>query len=185
MNAETEITLDQYYTAVIEDIKSAFPVFNTVEFDRGDIDTNAPTLPALLLEITEFEDDDSDLQTEAWHCLAHVDIRVLLSFKTPNAKLECRKLAVALAHWLRFKRFTHPDKPDKKLPTGPVLLTGCYLDDFDELENFEVWRIEFTQAMTIGPSVFVEEGETPSQIYSSFSPDIGSGKEDIYSEVTA
>ena len=184
MNADTEITLDKYYAAVIADIREAFPVFNTVEFDRGEIETNAPLLPACLLEISEFEDGD-DLQTEAWHCLAHVDIRILLSFKTPNAKLACRKLAVALAHWLRFRRFTHPDNLDKKLPTGPVLLTGCYQDEFDDLENYEVWRIEFTQAMTFGASVFTDEGVIPDQVYSGISPAIGSENENAYIEVTA
>lgn len=184
MNAETEITLDQYYSAVVSDIAAAFPVFQTIEFDREDIDTNAPQLPACLLEITEFEDNDNDYQTGAWHCLANVEMRILVSFKTENAKLECRKLAVALAHWLRFKRFTHPSDPQKKLPTGPALLTGCYLDDFDELENYEVWRVEYTQAMTFGPSVWTDDGVTPTQVYAGFSPDIGSGNENDYTELT-
>lgn len=184
MNADTETTLDQFYAAVVNDIRAAFPVFATVEFDREDRE-NIP-LPAVLLEISEFEDaNDMDPGSEQWSVDARVEALVLLGFREAAVKMEVRKAATALAVWLRKRRFSHPSKPGKKLPTGEVRLQGCYKDDFNpELDQYEIWRVEWTQNMTLGPSVWAGEtdGTTPTPVY-SWAPAIGTGNEDQYNEL--
>ena len=186
MNADTQITLDQYYAAVVTDISGCFPVFRTVEFDRGDMDRQPPPVPACLLEITEFEDDgENDPGTGSWQCNARVEARIIFGFRTERVKLQCRKLATALAHFLRMRRFGHPEKPASALPTGPALLTGCYEDEFSpELYKYEVWRVEWIQNMTFGPSIWNEDGEAPKRIHSGFAPDIGTGNESRYDTIS-
>lgn len=185
MNADTQITLDQYYAAVVSDISARFPVFGTVEFDRGDIERKHLPVPACLLEITEFEDDgENDPGTEAWQCNARVEARIVFGFRTERVKLQCRKLATALAHFLRLRRFGHPEKPGTKLPTGAAMLVGCYEDDFSPvLDKYEVWRVEWIQNMTFGPSIWNDEGETPDKVYVGIAPDIGKGNEGQYTQI--
>lgn len=175
-----EVTLDQFYDAVVADIREAFPEFATVEFDRED--RKDISLPAVLLEITEFEDNaPGDPQTEQWAAMARIEANVIFGFRTPALKLKIRKAATALALWLRYRRFKHPDQPGKALPTGPALVGGCYKDDFEpELDQFEVWRVEWNQELTLGASVWDENGTTPTDPLVGFSPNIGIGHEADY-----
>ncbi|MNT22077.1 hypothetical protein D3C72_1574490 [compost metagenome] len=88
--------------------------------------------------------------------------------------------------WLRKRRFKHPTEAGKALPTGPVQLVGCYKDDFEpELDQYEVWRIEWHQVMHLGVSVFAGEtdGVTPGKPLYSWAPQIGNGHADDYTEV--
>lgn len=199
MNADTEITLDQYYRAVVADIRAAFPVFRIVEFDRDDI-SRAPLektdLPACLLEITEFEDDaENDMGTGQWFCAARVEARIVVSFREEKENFTVRDMAVALATWIRKRRFSHPDilpdpdKPDEKrlaLPTGAAQVEGAYEDSFSpQLDQYAVWRVEWTQQMTFGASSWkwMGEGEMPANIYSGFKPGIGEGNQDQYMQI--
>lgn len=184
MNAQTTITLDQYYTAVVADIKAAFPLFVTVEFDRED--RSKLPLPACLLEIPAFDDaEDEDPGTEQWACDARVELRVLLPFNDDAVKLECRKLATAIAVWLRKRRFNHPTEAGKALPTGAAKVVAAEKDDFDPtLDKFDVWRVDFVQRMHFGASVFDgETGTSPANPVYSYAPEIGTGNEDEYTPV--
>lgn len=185
MNANTEITLDQFYAAVTADIKAAFPAYVTVEFDREDRETIP--LPAILLEIKDFEDaSDKDPGTGQWSTNARVEAYVILNFRTDAVKLEVRKAATALAVWLRLRHFSNPDAPGKALPTGPVELIGARKDDFEpELDQYEVWCVDWNQNLQLGISVYDGEtdGTTPGKPLYSWAPEIGQGHEDNYSEV--
>lgn len=182
MDADTQITLDQFYAAVTADIREAFPDFATVEFDREDRTFKAADLPACLLEISEFEDaDEHDPGTEQWATVARIEARVILGFRLENVKLEVRKAATALSVWLRRRRFRHPTRAGKALPTGQVMLAGCYKDDFSpDLDEFEVWRVEWSQTMHLGVSVFQPGEAVPWQPVYSWVPDVGFGHEDDY-----
>lgn len=182
MDAQTQITLDQFYAAVTADIQAAFPAFVTVEFDRED--RKEVPLPAVLLEISEFDDaNEIDPGTEQWATTARVEAYVILGFRTAGVKLEVRKAATALAVWLRKRRFHHPDFPGGTLPSGEVQLVGAYKDDFEpELDQFEVWRVEWHQVMHLGATAFPAGGTTPSTPLFSWAPEIGNGHADDYTE---
>lgn len=185
MDAQTQITLDEYYVAAVADIRAAFPQFVTVEFDREDRELKADDLPACLLEIDEFEDaPDRDPQTEQWATMARVNARVVLGFRTGAVKMEVRKAATSLAVWMRKRRFRHPTKPGEALPTGAAEVAGCYRDDFSpELDQFEVWRLEWLQIMHLGATAFPAGGTVPTNPVFSWAPAIGYGHEQDYSEL--
>jgi hypothetical protein len=180
----TQVTLDSYYAGVTAAIKAAFPQFRTVEFDRED--REALPLPACLLSISEFEDAaEADAGTGQWSTLAHVQAHVILGFRETRVHLAVRKAATSLAVWLRLKRFPDLDKPGKTLPTGPALVTGCYEDDFHpELDKYEVWRVEFLQALDLGLDVWAadNEGVTPVPVFGHV-PDVGVGAEECYRDL--
>lgn len=184
MNTNTTITLDQFYAAVMADIKEAFPAYATVEFDREDR-TNIP-LPAVLLEVSGFEDDsENDPGTGQWQANARVEAYVILNFREDQVKLNVRMAATALALWLRMRRFKHPIIAGKALPTGAVRLVEVQKDDFTpELDQYEVWRIEWMQSMQFGVSLYAGEndGVTPGHPLYSWAPEIGNGHAEDYSE---
>jgi len=176
------IDLQDYYAAVVAAIQAQFPGFKTVEFDREDRDPRTLQVPACLLTITEFEDAaDQDPGTEQWPTVARVEAQVILGFREPAVNLAVRKAATSLAVWLRYRRFPDLNDPPKTLPTGAAMVQGVFLDDFSpELDQFQVWRVEWLQHMDLGASVFAEEpGPTPTPFF-SWSPLIGTGNEQHY-----
>ena len=192
-NANTEIDLGVLHDAIVADIKAAFPGLVTVEFYREDRKELAK--PACLLELTEMDGlADEDPGTEQLAVMAKFEAELVIGFRAVDgvkAKQSIRVLAAALAAWLRKRRWTNPDDPDKKLPTGPAEVIGAYQDDFtvmgrqqeQALDQFEVWRVEWQQIVHLGNTVWTDEGTTPSKVYSGCSPDIGIGHEDDYAQV--
>jgi hypothetical protein len=68
-------------------------------------------------------------------------------------------------------------------PIGPAQVIGCYQDDFNsELDQYEVWRVEWTQEMHFGSTIWTDDGDVPNEIRVAFSPDIGS-EEDYHAIV--
>jgi len=185
-DATTEVTLDQVHAAIVQRIHEQFPSFNLVEFYRGDDPTEdedargrdilrPAQLPAVLLELGEFDQNlDTDPGTEQLAVQARFAARIVLPFRTPHAKLEVRKAAAALAVWLRFQRFG--------LPIGGAQAINARPDDFSpELDQFEVWRVEWAQEIHLGTSVWNWADETtPGNPVFSWSPDIGYGHEGDY-----
>lgn len=191
MNANTEIELAVLHDAIVADIKAQFPDLVTVEFYRaeegqGDDERKTLPVPACLLELSEMTTDpDRDPGTEQLAVTATFEARLIIdSFKTLNAKLSIRVLAAAFSAWLRLRRWNNPAVPGKCLPTGPAYVIGAYPDDFSpELDRYEVWRVEWQQEIHLGSTVWNDEGVTPSIPVFSWSPAIGPGHEDDYTEV--
>jgi hypothetical protein len=184
MNANTEVELGALHDAIVRDIQTAFPDLATVEFYRDDR-KNLPA-PACLLDLVEFEPSpEDDPGTEQLAVLAKFEASLVLGFRTDKAKLSARKLAAAFAAWLRLRRWSHPTEAGKKLPTGPAVVTGCFKDDFSpELDQFEVWTVEWSQIVHLGNTVWTDEGTTPTTVMAGFSPRIGAGEESEYTQVT-
>ncbi|QOE32742.1 hypothetical protein CPT_Mano_009 [Achromobacter phage Mano] len=186
-DANTEVDLQVFHDAIVADIKAAFPDLKTVEFYR-EIDERADgmPLPALLLEISEMPaSDEDDPQTMQWPTMARIEARVVMGFRTPQVKIAVRKMAGALAVWLRRRRFNDPANPGRKLPTGPAQVVGCFRDEFEpNLDRYEVWRVEWDQQLDLGESVWKPDGTpVPSQPVFSWVPDIGDGNADKYQDV--
>src|SRR5690606_27856540 len=111
-----EVGLDALHAAIVADIKAAFPALATVEFYRETSDRVRLELPACLLELSEMElAEDEDPGTEQTAVEARFEARLIIGFRTPDAKVEIRKLAGAFAAFLRHRRWTDPNDPPKKL----------------------------------------------------------------------
>lgn len=155
-NANTVTTLDVVHDGIVLAIKAQFPDIKTVEAYR--LDRKSLPLPACLIEMTEMEVDmDVDPGTEQLAVTARFEARLVLGFRqgSKNAKLEVRKLAAAVASFARLQRWG--------CPIGPADVIGAYPDDFDpELEQYECWRVEWTNLIHIGESVWNwPPGDTP------------------------
>lgn len=186
-NAITNVSLDDLHEAIVRDIRAAFPALKTVEFYREESERKPPEpdqLPACLLELSEMEPSpEDDPGTEQLAVNARFEARVMIGFRTQKAKLEIRKLAAALAAWLRLRRWSHPTEPaPRTLPTGPAYVINIMPDDFEpELDRYEIWRVEWMQqTVHLGETVWTNDGVTPSTPLYSWSPDIGEGNADKY-----
>lgn len=171
----TELTLDALHQAVTDAIKAQFPSLATVEFYRED--RKGLTTPACLLDISEFEHaPDDDLGTGQMPWDARFEAEIVLDFRTPEAKLAARKLATALGSWLRMRRWAG-------IHTGAAHVIGCYKDDFkSELDQYEVWRVEWHQVIHLGVNELADDGTViiPTEILGSWMPDIGLAGKDKY-----
>lgn len=197
--AITDIDFSELETAIVRDIKAAFPALATVEFYREDR-TELP-LPAVLLELVEWErDGDKDPGTEQLPIIANFEAEIIIGFRRVEgrkAKAEVRRLVNALAAWMHNRRWRYPDgrlndsgKP-KTMPTGPVMVVGAYPDDFqgmetgrkgDKLDKYEVWRLPWQQSVNLGETVWTNDGVTPTTPLYSFAPETGIPNKDDYQE---
>jgi hypothetical protein len=174
----TEINFDTLHPAIVADIQAQFPGLATVEFYRED--RQAIPLPACILDLTEFEtaDEELDPQTGQLAVNARFEAELIMGFRDAKVKLELRKLAGAFAAWLRLRRWTGQ-------PAGAVQVVGCYKDEFNpRLDQYEVWRVEWTQVLHLGPTVWTNEGVVPTQILGSWRPEIGEANVDDYMPIT-
>lgn len=179
MNANTFVDIDALHDAIVDDIQAQYPDILTVEFYRTD-ERKGMQLPGIIIDLTEFEaEPDIDPGTEQLAVCARFEAEIIFGFRTPNVKREIRKFSAAFASWMRLRRFTRTN-----VHTGPAQVIGCYRDEFNpELDQYEVWRVEWTQVLHLGTSVWTNEGTVPSQVMAGYSPDIGSGHEQDYTKV--
>lgn len=173
MNANTEVTLDKVHDGILAAIRAQFPALRTVDAYR--LDRKSLPTPACLVELTEMEADMADDPgTEQLAVMARFEARFVLPFRqgAKNARLEVRKLAAAFAAFARLNRWG--------CPIGPAEVLGAFPDDFDpELDQFEVWRVEWQQVIHLGSTVWKDDGVVPVPV-ASWSPDIGPGHEADY-----
>lgn len=178
-NANTVTTLDAVHEGIVAAIKAQFPDLRTVEAYR--LDRNNLPVPACLIEMTEMDPAELDPGTEQQAVNARFEAKLVIGFRQglKNPKLEIRKLAAAIAAFIRLQRWG--------CPIGPAEFIGAYPDDFDpELDQFEVWRVEWRQIIHLGDSVWNDwnAGEPPSQLLVGFAPDVGTGNEAEYTQIT-
>lgn len=181
--APIEVTIAGYQGVICAQLQAAFPDFKLVEFDREETDRDeleATDLPALLLDFTEFEsvEDEDDRGTGQLPVRCRMEARVILPFNAAKAKTWARTMAAAIASWLRLKRFTA-----EGVRTEPARVIGAYRDDFAGQDRYVVWRVEWTQVIQIGTSIYAESPLPAPGIWFSFAPDIGLGHEPDYKPV--
>lgn len=168
-------TIDTLYSSITAAIQAQFPELVTVEFDCED--RKGLRLPACLLEITEMEnapDDDNGTGQLPMECRFTAEI--ILGFKTPKVKREIRKLAAAMAVWLRMRRWPG-------VPCNAARVIGAYTDEFrPELDQFEVWRVEWSQVVHMGAEDD-GDGQAATDVRASWSPRIGAAHEAEYKPI--
>lgn len=169
---DTEIDLDALTDAIVASIAAAFPVFQTVEAYREERRT-LPA-PACLVQLVDLEPaPDADPGTEQLAVTARFEAQVVLGFREPNARRAAPKLAAALALHIQRKRWG--------LPVEAATVTAIEPDDFSpELDQFEVWRVDWQQIVHIGQSVWTNDGILPTELLIGYAPDVGTGNEGDY-----
>lgn len=176
-NANTVTTLEAVHAGIVSAIAAQFPALQTVEAYR--LDRKSLPVPACLIELTEMDAvNDEDPGTEQQAVMARFEARLVIGFRqgAKNPRMEIRKLAAAVGAFVRLQRWG--------CPIGPAELIGIYQDDFDpELDQYEVWRVEWQQVIHLGETVWTDEGETPTMILASFSPAVGVEREAEYQPI--
>lgn len=175
----TECDLELLHATMETTIAAAFPALQRVTFDE--MDRQDMPLPCCILDCAEMDEnsDAPDNGTEQQALLARYEARFVIGMRTPSAKQEARKLATAFAAFLRKQLRWPPAK------CGPARVIGCYRDDFDpRLDQYEVWRVEWTHALDFGTSVWSGAGVVPTKLFLGFAPDIGIGHVPDYVQVT-
>ncbi len=176
MDANTEVSLDQVTDGIIATLATQFP---GVHVDAYRMDRKELPLPAILVELEEFEDaPDADPGTGQLAVMALFKALVVLHFKQDgdkNPKREVRNLAAAVAAFVRLKRWG--------CPIGPAHVTGAHPDDFHpELDQYEVWAVEWRQIIHLGETVW-KGGVRPQIVMLGIAPRIGPPHEPDYIQV--
>lgn len=132
--------------------------------------------PAILVQISELEPDpDNSPHTGQFSCLVHVEARVVLGYRTPKVRREVLKLAGALATFVQ----------DNRLGSewGHAIVLAVEPDEFaPQADKFDLWRVEWVHSADLGETYFVD-GDLVSEVYLSWSPDIGVPNEPAYERV--
>jgi hypothetical protein len=178
------IDLDILQDAIEADIRAAFPDLKTVEF-YGET-RSGMVLPACQLDLSEWDKYDTDPGTEQQPVMLRFEARFIIKgVSTKAAKRAIRKLAGAFTAFLYQRRWSDAARPGKTLVTGEAQLLGAYRDDFDaDLDQFEVWRVEWQQHVFLGASVWDGAGAAPEHVFVGIAPDIGIPHIDDYVELT-
>ena len=175
MDRDTTVTLDEVADGIVSTLQTQFADLH-VEAYRTDR-RNLP-VPACLVEMTEFEDYDTDPGTGQLAVMATFNALVVIGFRQPgkNPKREVRRLAGAVAAFARLQRWG--------CKIGPAEVLGAFPDDFDpDLDQYESWRVEWRQVIHLGETVWTNDGITPSVVKVSYSPLIGTAHEADYVQI--
>ncbi|QPB08622.1 hypothetical protein KB681_gp09 [Burkholderia phage Mica] len=181
MDANTDVDLDALHDAIVADIKAQFPDLQTVEFYRTEErkgGLEGLPLPAVILNLSEFEPDmEIDPGTQQLAVHARFEAEIIFGFRTPNVKRAIRKFSAAFAAWLRLRRWNG-------VRTGPAYVVSCGRSDFNpELDQYEVWCVEWTQPVHLGNTIWTNDGTVPTEVLAGWSPKIGTGHEADYDKV--
>jgi hypothetical protein len=169
------LDLDALHTAIVDRLAAQFPAMQTVAAYPGDRTTLRA--PAILVELEDFEGaPDDNPGTEQLPVVARFSARIVIGFRTANAKREIRKLAAAVGVFVHRNRWGQHVGPAEVLTITP--------DDFEPaLDQFEVWRVEWQQPLALGAGVWTNDGSIPTEVLFSVVPDIGPPNVDEYEPV--
>ena len=181
MDANTNVDLDALHDAIVADIKAQFPDIVTVEFYRTEERKGTLAglpLPAIILDLSEFEPDmEIDPGSEQLAVHARFEAEIIFGYRTPDVKRAIRKFAAAFSAWLRLRRWNG-------VRTGPAYVTSVHRSDFNpDLDQFEVWCVEWSQPVHLGNTIWTNDGTVPTDVFVGYSPDIGLGHKQDYEQV--
>lgn len=175
MNADDSISIDTLHENILAAIAGKFPDIRTVE-DYPD-DRRRVRVPAALVELVELAGaPDDDPGTGQLALQASFELRYVIGFRGHNQGRAIRSQIATLAH------FIHHNQWD--LPVEPAMVTACEPDEFSpELDQYVVWRIDWTQLVVIGENEWMQPGTTPETVWVGIAPDIGPEHVDDYTRV--
>ena len=168
--------LDALHQAILDSLANQFPQLKTVA-DYPD-DRKRIQVPAALLEMTELTPvQDEQSGTEQVVVDALFELRYIVGFRGSNQGRLIRRNVAAMAQHIHHQRWAHPIQPAQ--------LVVCEPDEFSpELDQYLVWRIEFTHQLFLGESVFIDDSALPEEVFVGVDPRTGPDWEDSYTRVT-
>lgn len=139
-----------------------------------------------LLELTELDPGDMDPGTEQQAMVARFQANFVVRGIRTDSKVAVRALAGSYAAFLRKQSRFQPDD----VLQGAARVLGCFKDDFEpELDQFEVWRVDWTQEVWLGVGTpwLPDPTITPAtlQVFVGFEPLVGPAYKDEYIDATA
>lgn len=171
---DTALDLDQLLDAIEASISAAFPEILLVRAFHDDR-RNLP-VPACLIDLIDLEPTDNP-GTGQFAAIVHIEASLIIGFREASAKRRVAKLAANVAHHAMGQRWG--------LPIAPAVITACAPSDFDpELDQYEVWAVEWQQEVHFGTSIWDNDGTQPGRVFIGLSPEIGPAHVEAYTEIT-
>lgn len=176
MNINTQVDLTALHAAIENAIKAQFPALATVEFYRED--RASIVTPACLLDLSEMDAaPEIDPGTGQLAVVAHFEAELILGFRTADVKLSGTILAAAFAAFLHSRRWPGG-------MTGPAEGIHVYKSDFKpQLDQYEVWAVEWRQVLHLGESVWNDTGIVPTTVFLGYDPETGAAHVPDYDQV--
>lgn len=176
MNADDGITLDALHQGIQDAVAGAFPAIRTVD-DYPD-DRRRVQVPAALVELVELAAaPDDDPGTGQLALAASFELRYIIGWRGANQGRAVRSQVAALAHFIHRQQWG--------LPVEPAAVTACEPDEFSpELDQYLVWRIDWTQLIIIGENEWIDNAAPPTEVWVGIAPDIGPEHVDDYGQVS-
>jgi hypothetical protein len=140
-------------------------------------DRTALALPAVLVDLEDMEAaPEADPGTEQLAVLTRWRARLILGFRTADVYRQIRKGAGQLASLTHLNRWGQPVGPARVTLVGP--------DPFDpDLDQYEVWVVEWEQLVHLGASVWDGVGIVPQTVYLGLEPETGPENIDEYEQI--
>lgn len=170
----SEVDIDDLHDAILDALRAKFPAVTVDEYVEA---RKQLQLPAMLLELAECEPSDDNPGTEQTAIGLRFRLLIVLSFRTENAKREVRKLAVAATHLIHRKRFLAGAGPARVLQAGPDMMRPA------DLDQFEVWSVEWVQTIYVGENIWDAIPDFIGEPIFSWEPRVGIGNEDYYRQL--
>ena len=134
-------------------------------------------IPCCTLNVDDFEKADEDLGTEQLSVVLRFEASLILGARSETAKQQAVLLALAFATFI--------DGQHWGLTVGGAKFESASPDEFSPaLDKYEVWTVAWAQEVTLGESIWTNDGTLPQTVLVSTSPEIGTPNEDKYEEVT-
>lgn len=157
MNQLQGTDLAALHAAIVAQSAAAFPGVH-FEFYRQDRKAlpfgtglaGADPSAYVLFDLAEMDASERDPGTDQQPVVVRFEAEVVIKSLQANSRLTVRALAGSFAAFLR-RTMRWPGTLN-----GPISVVGVYKDDFSpELDQFEVWKVEWTQELWLGAGVDV------------------------------
>ena len=166
------VDLGEALDKIVADLAAKFPTFKTVAAE--DEGRKELQVPAIIVQFSGIEPEpDKDPHTGQLSARVRVEARIVMGHRTPQVRREVIKAAAALGVYIQNNRFG--------VKWGAAEVVGIDPDEFAPIvETHDVWMVEWGHTVDLGDSYFVDEGVTPTEILTSWAPEIGPGNEGSY-----
>jgi hypothetical protein len=159
------VDLDLLHDAIVAGLRTKLADVTglTVE-DYPDVQRRV-TLPAVLIELSEFEPND-DAGTGELDVWGHFEARCVFDPNAAGAQRAVRALAMQVANAANREQWGQPVSPAEILDVAE--------DGFKpDLDGYLVWRVEWRHKFTVGESIWTLPGVQPREIWLGVAPLIG------------
>lgn len=181
-NNNSGVTVEEVHKGILEAVRTAFPLFQTVEdYTSLTIDTEGGAgatpcpLPAFVLSMPSFVRD-----TETGDGLLAVDLhfegRILGAFDGADKERKVRELVAAVALLIDGNNFGLPMR-------GTRFLQAAQDSSLPSLSHLSPWLLEFQVSICLESSSSIDDFIPPDEVYVSMAPEIGLKHIDKYTLV--